>query len=895
MATADQYANWLDKNQDKIGTPEFETVKQAYLETRPSSTSEKIEAVGRGTSVGLADIVGAPVDLINNLPRLVNLLPGEQGVGPISDNPIGGSQSIRNTMSNLFDLGYKDISDLPASQRPFAVGGEVVGQSAAIMAPVLNAAKNISAVNAARPVGARPVTAGMIETAPKPNLASEIVGGVVNATARNPAAATAAETALSLGPAYGAGIAEKISPGSPTARMTGELVGSFTPVVLATVLPKLTSSLVMAIDTQLPGGKERRAAELAQKTLVKAGEDPSKQAEALRKVDDKFGGTAGQAINSKALLSIENELIAAGGKISEDIAAQTQRAIDEFNAAYRTAITSGDPDLVRQAAQARQDYLTQTLGKLVDDATKRATNLQSTNLRTADPAKVSASARNILEDALTTARNTENQLWSGVDRTLTLNTNNTLKSYNLIKSELSPGEKLPEPLEALIKSIKKGDKKLGLKKGQTTSGNLLRVRSRYLKLAREARSKKEFSDARHYQKVADAMLDDLDPVVGDAAKVAREFSRELNKKFTQGFVAKTLGVDADGGLSVDPTRTLENAVVSSDQQQLLNLQAMQRAAGDQAGDMAALQQQFFQNLAADTTNFDGTVNPKTLESFISNNRATIDQLGLTDVLTDTAAATRFAERAAAQAKAGTAFATQKSAAANVLRTNNMNEYVQRVLRSNNVSGGFDDAARLAKRSRDPAVMDGLRYSIYETFLDTARTDGGLISGNRLEALLNAKSGNQTLRQTLLKNGTFTSGQMRNIDRLINKTKQFEAALANTSRAEDLLGGEDVFFDLLLRIGGATVGGNSVIGNAAGTPLVAAGAGVRASQKLFDKMPKMRVKSVLAEAINDPKLMATLLEKPTTVKAKAARDKRLYAALLQAGLLDGSELIGNEVE
>ena len=111
----------------------------------------------------------------------------------------------------------------------------------------------------------------------------------------------------------------------------------------------------------------------------------------------------------------------------------------------------------------------------------------------------------------------------------------------------------------------------------------------------------------------------------------------------------------------------------------------------------------------------------------------------------------------------------------------------------------------------------------------------------------------------------------------------------------MLGGEDIFFDLLLRIGGATVGGNSVIGNATGTPLVAAGAGVRASQKLFDKMPKMRVKSVLAEAINDPKLMATLLEKPTTVKAKAARDKRLYAALLQAGLLDGSELIGNEVE
>ena len=880
-ARAVKYAKWLEENADKKGTADFETVRQAYLEARPSTAGEKFEAVGRGTNVGLADIIGAPVDLINNLPRLVNLLPGEQGVGPISDNPIGGSQSIRNTMSNLFDLGYKDVTDLPASQRPYAIGGEVLGQSTAIMAPVLNAAKNVSAVNATA------------QAAPKSNVVSQTVDQIVKATARNPATATAIETGLSIAPAVGAGVAEQVNPGDPTARMTGELVGSFTPVVLATTLPKLTASLMRAVETRLPGGVQRQAAETLQSSLAAGGEDIAATAAKLR--ESTGAGTAGQVSGSPRLLAIENELIASGGKVSEDIAAQTQKAINEFNAAYRAAITSGDPDLVRQAAQARQDYLVQTLGARVANAEKRARDIQTTNLRTADPAKVSSAARNILEDALTTARTTENQLWSSVDRTLKLRANNTLTTYNELKASLASGEELPAPLKAVVSDIKKNQKKLNLGKGETTSGNLLRTRSRYLELAREARAQKKFGDARMYQTVADAMLKDLDPVVGDAAKVAREFSRELNKKFTQGFVGKTLGYQSDGGLRVDPTLTLERAAAGSDPQQLLNLQAMQTAAGDQAGDMAALQRQFFQNLAADTTNFDGTVNPKNLESFISNNRATIDQLGLTNVLTDPASATRIAERVANQAKAGTAFATQKSAAAGVLRTNNMNEYVQGILRSNNVSGGLDDAARLAKRSGDPAVMDGLRYSIYETFLDTAKTDGGLISGNRLEALLNAKSGNQTLRQTLLKNGTFTSGQMRNIDRLINKTKQFETALANTSRAEDLLGGEDIFFDLLLRIGGATVGGNSVIGNAAGTPLVAAGAGSRASQKLFDKVPKLRVKSVIAEAINDPKLMATLLEKPTTVKAKAARDKRLYAALLQAGLLDGSELISNEVE
>ena len=69
MATADQYAQWLVDNQDKKGTADFETVRQAYLETRPSTAGEKFEAVGRGTTVGLADIIGAPVDLVKKCKR----------------------------------------------------------------------------------------------------------------------------------------------------------------------------------------------------------------------------------------------------------------------------------------------------------------------------------------------------------------------------------------------------------------------------------------------------------------------------------------------------------------------------------------------------------------------------------------------------------------------------------------------------------------------------------------------------------------------------------------------------------------------------------------------------------------------------------------------------------
>ena len=172
-------------------------------------------------------------------------------------------------------------------------------------------------------------------------------------------------------------------------------------------------------------------------------------------------------------------------------------------------------------------------------------------------------------------------------------------------------------------------------------------------------------------------------------------------------------------------------------------------------------------------------------------------------------------------------------------------------------------------------------------------NSGLISGNRLEQLFNAKSGGKTLKQTLVDTGALTSGQANNIDRLIRKTKQFEAALANTSRAEDLLGGEDIFFDLLLRAGGANIGSLGAAAQATGTPLVLAGAGSRAARKIGDQIPKLKVRNVIAEALKDPKLMATLLEKPTGIKGRASQNKRLNAILVQAGILDGSEILEEE--
>lgn len=49
-----------------------------------------------GVNTGLAALAGAPVDLVNVSPMLLNLLPGEQGMRPFSPDPVGGSGTIED-------------------------------------------------------------------------------------------------------------------------------------------------------------------------------------------------------------------------------------------------------------------------------------------------------------------------------------------------------------------------------------------------------------------------------------------------------------------------------------------------------------------------------------------------------------------------------------------------------------------------------------------------------------------------------------------------------------------------------------------------------------------------------------------------------------------------------
>ena len=198
------------------------------------------------------------------------------------------------------------------------------------------------------------------------------------------------------------------------------------------------------------------------------------------------------------------------------------------------------------------------------------------------------------------------------------------------------------------------------------------------------------------------------------------------------------------------------------------------------------------------------------------------------------------------------------------------------------------------KSGDSEVFDGLRFGVLDTILTkaTKATKGGdLISGDALSALLKKESGGKTLRQTLLDTRVLTPQQSKNLNTLIAKTQEFEAALATTARTENVMGSKSVIFNLFNRILGSNIGSYSTFGRA--NPLLASAAGSNATQTLLEKIPRLKLTGVVAQAVKDPKFMAMLLQK-TAKDSTAPNFMRMRAYLVQNGLME-SEPMHSEVK
>ena len=852
---------------------------------RPSTAMEKANMVARGFNVGLlADTLGAPVDLAN---WLLSATP----LGG-SDEPVGGSAQIRSALTGV-GSGFESLEDLRDDQRAYARGGQTVGQVTGMAAPIFGAAGRVSPARAA------------VQAPPVGSTGGNIVREMVRSTAAKPGRMAAIEGTSALGAGAGRFLSESIAPGDENLGMLAEVVGG---VAGPLPLVKSTLSKTRALaEGFTPSGREQAASRKVREILEEGKfltRDPdvdegriSDLVRELRQVEPGYGTTA-QVTSApqarKIFSALENKLVQdAGDEMVRAVKDQKVKTAEIFDRQIRKLNNSTNPLVVKEAQALRMEYFKRNLDARVNKAQGRADDAVTRVLtkNSDDAVKASSEARKIIDNELALARKTETKLWGEVDKGVNAPTEETIKAFNSVKDEIGPAEQLVKPLEAFMQGLIKRE---GIDFQPGRSGNfrsakeLFRKRSVTLSLARQASSTGRFNDARLLNQIADGMLADLNRVTDSTAVVARGFSRDLNEKFNTKLIR--------GLRKGEPGVFLEKASQASDAQRAFNFNALKRATersvdtmeqGQTTALMNKLQKDFMESSAAQTVDpFTNQIKPAAFSRFIKNNELTLKEVNLVGDLGDIEQKVKLASMLQKSAKSGKAFVEKKSLAAQITRgSDDLGEVLAKAFDSPHQVDAFRDLSRTVTRANDPNALEGLRHGVFEELLKRATVRKGdfegLISGQRLEEILQAPSGRKTLRDNLIDSKLLTREQSGSLNKIIQKATIFEEAAMDRNKLNSIITTGDGLINLLARWSGAQMGAATAAGK--GAPLMMAGAGSRAMQKFLEKVPALKVQGVLTEAIRNPKLMADLLE--LAPKATKQVGQRINAYLLQAGLID----------
>lgn len=181
-----------------------------------------------GARKGVSAVLGLPVDAVNNLPRVANILPGVDGVGPISERPFLGSEMIDALIGAPADVGatvYNEAAEAVGSDSRVA-GREGPVPQDIFQRGVRRVGQEVGA--AAVPAGAAIATAERVGRAGARALPG-MIGNYVESAAVNPARFAGKEATVAAGAGTGGAAANEItraSGGDPNSA-SGQLADLF--------------------------------------------------------------------------------------------------------------------------------------------------------------------------------------------------------------------------------------------------------------------------------------------------------------------------------------------------------------------------------------------------------------------------------------------------------------------------------------------------------------------------------------------------------------------------------------------------------------------------------------------------------------------------------------------
>lgn len=834
----------------------------------------------QGSYRGLADVLGGPVDF-------ANFLLGKAGA-PVSEKPFLGSQSIAGGMNTAMKalkettgLGnpelpavYKDINEVPELYRPSARVGEVLGSSTPMALAPIAAARNLS----------MPALQAM-RTSPQ----AGILGNMVGEAGVAPSQFFRAQLPGAIGSAAGAYGAETIDPGSPVSQLVGQVAGGFTGSAIGSGTGALGSAgrrITEPFATQTEAGAQSAAARALAPILERSGENPETIISRLRQPNLTPELPAGDLAKSPALTGVQEYLMKDNAELANAVAAGRKQAEQGLKTGLQSSFEAGDTGALAKAAAQRQATFASKIDEIASSAEKKAMEAagpvqpNAPGQRTA----LNVEARNILEDALKKARATESSLWGKVPNNITVQPNNTVSAFEKIKGEMLPEDSLPSLVENVMSRFKgsteakvtqvptglMNESGAPIMKTVSEAGKPITVkdiqelRSSLLEDARSARANNDFKTARRYNQIADGALEDLSAAAGEPAAIARDYSRQLNDRFSRTFAGDVLGVKESGAGRIRPELTLEQAISGSPELAAQKLSELRGASGISATQMPDVQQKFMRSVSDVIDPTTNRINPGKADRFIQNNGAILDQFpDYRKALESARDSQRAFDDITKRMNDASKVAEKSAAFSKVLKSGeNPSDAVAAALRGAYPMNDIKKLSSLARSSGEEAV-GGLRASVLQHVMDSA-AKGDKFSYAKASEILNTplSSNGPSLLKSLRDNKIVNASQQAQISSYLDQGLSREASEVAGIKV-NMFGTEPgMLGKAAAQIFGAKVGAwaNKQAGGGASVQIPAIASEM--SKKIFAKLPADQAKIAMSKALSSqtPDELIAILEK-----------------------------------
>lgn len=876
--------------------PDYLDKAEAFGKTAAGSVVQTAPVIGGATMGGMIGALGGPAAPVT--------VPVGIAVGGAAGYFFG--EKVRDLMEEYGIAA--DPEELPPELRPYGYAGEVAGGATPFTAAPLVAGR----LGARVPV--RTIGTGLRKIVDWPISKTEKwLNGVIEWAGSRPGAYLAAETAATTAASVASGVAETVAPGDDLARMGAEVTAGFlNPQRLVIGAGRMGVDKVRQIWQSLtPAGRETEAAKILQQVVEMGGDDP-KTVAALLRVSGIPGvdQTTAQKSGVQSLIDLEQHLM----RDRPGFAAETREQAAESLKAIEGLITglrgTGDPQALAAAADLRAQYFRTLVAARVQAAEAEAVEAARGIAKDSPAARAQLSVRahELVEGALHDVRKAEADLWGRVPRDIPADTGNLTTRFDTLKAGLLPEERLPEVVEGFMARMSEN-------KGVTTTGELMRFRSRALELAREAAAKNEFNDARIYGNLAEAALDDMDAVFRglhaglanpDDYTAARAFSRELHDTFTRTFAGAALRTSATGADRIPPELLLRRALAAGEETGDLRLRQLVDAteflenrglgtpeAVENIGLMLDAQERIVRLAAAEAIDpATGRIAVGRASKWLRDNEALLDRFP--NIRRDLEAALS-SENAAQSIKDMAGQATRKletqTAFAKLAKVENPVDAVKAALAGKEPVQDIAAFAKIARRG-GPDAVEGLRAAMWDNAVRQA-TSGDAVSFSKLRRAVMAgiRPGQPSVAEIMVREKLMTADEISRLDTLFAAAERIEKTLGRGSpdRIAEIAEAMPVLFDATVRSLGSTAAAKVQQTLTGRTTLIGQSAGSRVAQNVINKMPGSRIQEVLMQAAKRPEFAAALLEKPISPAHAIMLARQIHGYALQAGLTGVEEL------